>query len=244
MRRIAAALITVCGMCRTSALSVDPFSFFARDVGSSHHSENESEARLAAIDETNNNVIGRRQLFLRGMIFSSAFKGVAAHAQESTALLPVTSSNRAVKSAICDPTVESYRKGASEIHIVGTAHISSISARLSREVVREARPEAVFIELDLQRISRAFRNGKIDKPITVVFFTEEKPDGGGRVMLQSAILAPQDLQKNTGWIGRLLGKIVSNPIQDFYESLESQGITPGEEVSVYILFEFTTYIIP
>ena len=232
MRRIAAALIAVCGMCRTSALSVGPL--FARDVGSSHHSENESEARLAAIDETNNNVIGRRQLFLRGMLFSSAFKGVAAHAQESTALLPaVASSNRAVKSAICDPTVESYRKGASEIHIVGTAHISSISARLSREVVREARPEAVFIELDLQRISRAFRNGKIDKPITVVFFTEEKPDGGGRVMLQSAILAPQDLQKNTGWIGRLLGKIVSNPIQDFYESLESQGITPGEEVSFY-----------
>ena len=93
-------------------------------------------------------------------------------------------------------------------------------------------PDAVFIELDLQRLSRAFRDGqKINRPITILFFSGENPDGGGTITLQSAILAPQNLEKRSRGLAHFLRKIaLKNPIQDMYEGLEAQGITPGEEV--------------
>jgi hypothetical protein len=38
---------------------------------------------------------------------------------------------------LCDPTVSSWRKDERTVHIVGTSHISSISADLAGNVVRE-----------------------------------------------------------------------------------------------------------
>ena len=109
------------------------------------------------------------------------------------------------------------------------AHISSQSSKLSGDVVSQQSPEGIYLELDLQRLSRAFRNGKVVRPITILFFTGENPSGGGTIELQSAVLAPQDLTKS-GWISRLLGKLaVKNPIQEMYENMEAQGVTSGEE---------------
>ena len=91
----------------------------------------------------------------------------------------------------------------------------------------------MFIELDLQRLSRAFRNGQVNRPVTILFFTGEKPSGGGTLSLRSAVLAPQSLEKKSTGIARFLEKLApSNPIADMYEGLEAQGITPGEEVSI------------
>ncbi|KAL7554132.1 hypothetical protein ACHAWF_017526 [Thalassiosira exigua] len=179
------------------------------------------------------NIVRRRDFLIRGVIFSSAAKNIAARAQPSSPLTPKTEKT-ATSFAICDPTVESYRKGSNAIHVVGTAHISAISAQLSKEAVREAEPDAVFLELDLQRLSRAFRGGEIDRPVTLVFFTGENRDGGGRVTLQSAVLAPQNLERRPTGIARLFDKLVpKNPIQGMYDALETQGITPGEEVSTF-----------
>jgi len=76
--------------------------------------------------------LGRRQLF-RDLGISVATASAAAHADYST-MIPES----AVKS-ICDPTVESYRKGSSQIHIVGTAHVSSASAVLAGNAVKEVK---------------------------------------------------------------------------------------------------------
>jgi len=45
------------------------------------------------------------------------------------------------------------------IHILGTAHISSSSAELAGKMVRELKPDVVFVELDAKRVSRAIPSG-------------------------------------------------------------------------------------
>ena len=91
-------------------------------------------------DPTHNIVVGRRRL-IHSFIISSAYKSIASHATEYKYNSAVLSKNKqqTTHSAICDPTVESYRKGSNSIHIVGTAHISSVSSRLSRDTVKETK---------------------------------------------------------------------------------------------------------
>lgn len=54
--------------------------------------------------------------------------------------------------ALCDPTVSIYERNGRLIYLLGTAHISSVSAELAGKLVRDTHPDAVFVELDLKRI--------------------------------------------------------------------------------------------
>ena len=83
------------------------------------------------IDGTKN-CIGRRQLLHGTLLFPVVFKNIATYADDPL-----------VSKAICDTTIESYQKGMKEIHLVGTAHISS---RLSRDVVREIKVKLCIYE--------------------------------------------------------------------------------------------------
>lgn len=50
--------------------------------------------------------------------------------------------------------------------------------------------------------------------------------------MRTTTLFPQDFEKRSKGLFQLFEKLrVQNPIQDMYEGLEAQGITPGEEVS-------------
>lgn len=59
-----------------------------------------------------------------------------------------------VPSCLCDPSVSTFRKNGRIIHILGTAHISSVSADVAGQLVREVKPSAVFVELDAKRVAR------------------------------------------------------------------------------------------
>jgi hypothetical protein len=91
-----------------------------------------------------NCILGRRRL-IQSLLFSSTYTSIASRAaDDNSAVLSINkphtiSSHDVMNKAICDPTVESYRKGPNSIHIVGTAHISSVSSRLSRDAVRETK---------------------------------------------------------------------------------------------------------
>lgn len=93
-----------------------------------------------SIEDAFKSVIGRREL-LRGILVSSAFKSISTQADDSSLLSPTVASQQ---HAICDPTVESFRKGSHQIHIVGTAHISSESSRLSKEAVRQSKVKLII----------------------------------------------------------------------------------------------------
>jgi len=57
--------------------------------------------------------------------------------------------------AVCDPTVTVWqRDGERLLYLLGTAHISEISAELAASLVRDTLPNAVFVELDLKRVGR------------------------------------------------------------------------------------------
>lgn len=121
--------------------------------------------------------------------------------------------------AVCDPTVFSLTKGDRTLHIVGTAHISSESADLAGRLVRETAPDAVFVELDAIRVSRAFKGGIPPPGIQVAV-----QDSRGK--LQIAVT------RKPGFFGRMLVKLfnaASNP--PMYRKLERAGISVGEEVS-------------
>ena len=169
--------------------------------------------------------LGRRRWIRDMIVFGS--NSIAARTYASTTNVPSLDTKTAT--VICDPTIESYQKGSTRIHIVGTAHVSSVSAQLAGAAVKEIKPAAVFIELDPQRISRAFRNGRITQLVNIVFFTESK----GQVTMRMAQLFPQDFEKKSKGLFNVFEKMsVQNPIQEMYEGLEAQGITPGEEVSL------------
>ena len=55
--------------------------------------------------------------------------------------------------AVCDPTVSVWNKNGRVIYLLGTAHISSSSAALAGQLVRDTTPKGVFIELDAKRVS-------------------------------------------------------------------------------------------
>jgi len=101
---------------------------FTSPISSYHRQPHESTLLRYYNENTDidNTSIGRRQL-LHGILLYPVFKSIDAYANGSV-----------VTKAICDTTtIESYQKGMKEIHLVGTAHISSESSRLSRDVVRE-----------------------------------------------------------------------------------------------------------
>ena len=80
---------------------------------------------------------------------------------------------------------------------------------------------------------RAFRGGIVTKPIKLLFFVESNPSGGGTVTLQCATILPRDFQKTIGLLSGFLDKITpKSPMEQMYEGLERQGITPGEEVGM------------
>ncbi len=95
---------------------------------------------------TKNNFIGRRKWIIDGIITSASSIGTihAQALQTSEGLFPPQRS-----SALCDQTIECYRKGNKKIFIVGTAHVSSISAQLSGDVVKEVKVGLNGISYDL-----------------------------------------------------------------------------------------------
>jgi len=134
-------------------------------------------------------------------------------------------SRSSVRSSLCDPTVSSFRRGSRVVHIVGTAHISSMSAKLAGNVVKEVKPDAVYVELDLRRIGRAFRKGQ---PIAGVQIAYQDDRGLKVGTISSRPAGPLSI------LGRMLKKasdLVGSPIQSMYDKLEKEGFVAGEEVS-------------
>ena len=103
----------------------------------------------------------------------------------------------------------------------------------------------MFLELDIQRVSRAFRGSQVKQTTTVLFFRGENKGGGGVVTLESVVLAPQNLGRRSTGILRFFENIaVKNPIQEMYDELENRGITPGEEVRFSSLSLYVAFTIP
>ena len=161
----------------------------------------------------------------------------AAAAAAATAFIPVDTSTckpalaaaaAQSQSAICHPEVLVFRKGNRWLRIIGTAHISSVSADLARQLVRETSPDAVFVELDLKRIGRAFRSGRPTPGLNIGY----QDDKGNLKIGTVAAEVPRSGGPVSAMIYKILSKgadVIGNPIQSMYKKLESDGFIPGAE---------------
>ena len=92
---------------------------------------------------------------------SSSRPSLAAEASTSTSSATASTAaaalaGAATSAALCDPSVSTFRHVLSTgrervVHILGTAHISSASAEVAGQLVRDIKPSAVFVELDAKR---------------------------------------------------------------------------------------------
>lgn len=171
---------------------------------------------------------------------------------------PVTTELPKVSTAasLCDPSITTFRNPTTGriVHILGTAHISTDSAQLAGRVVREVKPDAVFVELDRKRIARALPQGDeapsggpgAGERISVGLAARGAADGSGEGALSTATAVdnnqaenpPQQSRRNA--FGNPIQrakesameastKAVGNAIKGMYSKLGDQGFNPGEE---------------
>jgi len=134
------------------------------------------------------------------------------------------------------------------IHILGTAHISSASAELAGKMVREIKPNVVFVELDAKRVSRAGigNSTSTSKTNTVASSNEGAADSTPSVTAaavetettlapKSSVIstpsndAPQRKIQISNPLVNVGSKYVGNTVKGMYTKLESEGFKAGDE---------------
>lgn len=127
----------------------------------------------------------------------------AAAAAAWTAARP-RSAAAAAAPPLCDEAVSALANGKSTVYLVGTAHVSDVSARLVAETIDAVRPTLVMVELDGKRV-QGF---------------------GGEAPGPATPLAPAP-------VGQRLGAfVVGTVLRSLYKSLERLGLDTGQEFAV------------
>lgn len=178
-------------------------------------------------------------------------------------LLPDLSSAKPVLSSpsVCDATVTVWERGNRSVYLLGTAHISEVSAALAGALVRDVHPNAVFVELDVKRVGGVISSSSKKEAIA------SAPDGidttAGALPATDSndpttssltqVVVPAPLASSTrdalvetsapppqqgNWLQRkalnFAASALGNSLKSMYQNLESSGFTPGEEFATAI----------
>ena len=188
-------------------------------------------------------------------------------ARATTTVAPSTTSNSAL---LCDPSVSTWIRTYDDdslarmrtIHILGTAHISSSSAELAGRLVKELRPDVVFVELDEKRVSRAIpasgagvrgsvfpdegdRNDRGSASGSPENYSTKKLDNESASPAMTRVVSstPSGLSSNTARTNpfdvqsRLVdagSKVVGDSVKSMYTKLESEGFKAGDEFATSV----------
>jgi len=190
---------------------------------------------------------------VKGLIGRRRWLGSLTTAATVTIALPSFASNdlpSAVTSkAVCDPTVSVWKKNGRIIYLLGTAHISSSSAALAGQLVRDTLPKGVFVELDPKRVSgsgilsQKFNDesdGNFTRQSKVIVPKISAVEGDGGLVLVSSSLSssedngssttkPAKQSKDNNPIMKVAAAAVGNSIKGLYKRLDSAGFESGEE---------------
>eukprot|EP00667_Euglena_gracilis_P012304 EG_transcript_12631 len=144
----------------------------------------------------------------------------------SAALLPLLFGGKAgaTSTIICDDQAVSHLvgPGGQEVYLVGTAHISNISAQLVRTVIREVQPDTVMVELDASRFKKFGLDGSGTKEKPPSLLARLQKD-----LFDGALPWGQRVQKVQA---DLLGAALSQ----FYQALDRMGFNSGQEFAVAV----------
>lgn len=220
---------------------------------------------LHAVVESNNDYgITRREAVHSAVLGGAAtlwFKSSIASAALEVAPR-IKSGQVVVSNTLCDPSVSTWVKTYDDsmrtVHILGTAHISSSSAELAGKMVRELKPNVVFVELDAKRVARAIPgavrgsngignpNSNIDgSKSTGVYPVEESNQTSPSSTTTSSVITstpnvaskspstsnPFDVQSKLVNAG---SKVVGNSVKSMYSKLESEGFKAGDEFAMSV----------
>ncbi|KAL7428115.1 hypothetical protein ACHAXH_003256 [Discostella pseudostelligera] len=208
--------------------------------------------------------ITRRELFHSAALGGAALccKPCAARATTEVAPRKSNLSSAIVSNTLCDPSVstwvKSYDDAMRTVHILGTAHISSSSAELAGKMVRELKPNVVFVELDAKRVARAIPGG-VRGSRSGSGNTDNKGNDGSKSggysaeeSNQSSLSSttttnvvstpsaesnspktsnPFDVQSKLVNAG---SKVVGNSVKSMYSKLESEGFKAGDEFAMSV----------
>ena len=159
--------------------------------------------------------------------------------------------------SVCDATVSVWSKNGRIIYLLGTAHISSTSAALAGQLVRDTNPKGVFIELDPKRVSgdgalaqkfkgddttpAPARESKIIVPQISAFegdgglvlasnSASSSASGGEALTATAAVLPSKPPKENkNNPIMKAATAAVVKQLKGLYSRLDSAGFDSGEE---------------
>lgn len=178
-------------------------------------------------------------------------------ASDSSSVAVLEKSKIAADIYLCDASVSTWKNSQNGriIHLIGTAHISSSSAQLAGNVVREVRPDAVFVELDAKRVARAVPSAeKSPADASAVEANNSSPPSndpsGTNAVKSNAVTAssmnavegnpqqdrlrkanPFDIKER---VMRAGSAMVGDAIKGLYKKLETEGFNAGEEFVVAV----------
>ena len=196
------------------------------------HGSNENDGRIT-----------RRGLLFRStaVVGASTLKPSSARAANngSTATTKKKSPSTVVVSkTLCDPAVSTYIKTYDDntmrtIHLLGTAHISEESAKLAGKIVRDVKPDVVFVELDAKRVARAIpgavnggRKGESSGSGSVASTTFTSTPEPTDISSTPKRSNPFDVESRLTVMG---SKVVGDSVKGMYQKMESEGFKAGDE---------------
>ncbi len=181
-----------------------------------------------------------------------------ASAVMSVGSLPTHAADLIISDAVCDPGVSVWKRDNRLVYILGTAHISSASAKLAGDLVKDVHPKGVFVELDAKRVSgsgllagRLSNNMEGDGPTSRVIIPNIQRISMGNALSSSSSSSDPTSSDSTSSmlasgtvnsgpvptsnpIMRAASKAVGNSIKSMYQKLDSAGFQAGEEFVVAI----------
>jgi len=202
---------------------------------------------------------GSRRRWLFGIGNAVATSVVATTTSASSAIAATGASTAIVSTAAtCDPSVSVWKRQNRIVYLLGTAHISSISADLAGQLVRDTHPQAVFIELDLKRIgglatatlpyskeslkgggdgTAAAANSKILVPAVSAGPTAIPATASAAVTTSTSGPMVPAGEEDVGVAGRMRrdaavgfgAQAVGSALRGMYKNLNKAGFKPGEE---------------
>jgi hypothetical protein len=152
--------------------------------------------------------------------------------------------------SVCDPTVSVLKKDGRMVYLLGTAHISSSSAQLAGNLVKDVHPKGVFVELDPKRVKGSGilaqkLEGDLDGPTSRVIVPNIQSVSSttspallavadSSRAVEAAAAAPAAVVSKPNPLMRAASVAVGNSIKGMYKKLDTAGFNAGEEFVVSI----------
>ena len=180
----------------------------------------------------------RRQVLGTALVgaTTSLVKPKSAHATAT-----IATKKEIISKTLCDPSVSTWIKKYDSgdmprtVHILGTAHISSASADLAGQIVRDIKPDVVFVELDAKRVARAIpgsNNVGSSGAIASSKVSDSVSEGGESNDQRITSTPTPTNDKANAPVNPFINsgsKVVGNSVKNMYSKMESDGFKAGDE---------------